>query len=280
MNESKIPSKALVVLSGGQDSTTCAFWAACYYDTVHCITFDYGQRHSIEIESAKKIASIIGAVSHEVVQLGNILKGTSPLTNQAEPLEQYQDAEQMAEVIGDRVEKTFVPMRNALFLTIAANHAICLGAYELVTGVCQEDNANYPDCREVFLRRQGAAINYALGHDLVPDRVGPWLWLRAPLMNLSKAETVQMAYEMTTQDPSNKAWPALAFTHTAYDGQYPPVGKDHATLLRASGFEQAGLPDPLVLRAVYERLMPLPDTSNYHNVKLNNKTIQLVQEMS
>ncbi len=269
------PTKALVVLSGGQDSSTCAFWAAQNYDEVHCVTFDYGQRHAREIEAAKNIAKLIHAASHEVITIGPILKGRSPLTNPNEELETYTDHSSMEATIGDRVELTFVPLRNALFLTLAANVAICRDIYEIVTGVCQADNANYPDCRYEFIRRQGAAINFALGHDKVPDRQGPWMWIRTPLMNLSKKESVQMAYAAP-----GWAFAALAFTHTAYDGQYPPVGHDHATILRAHGFEEAGLPDPLVLRAWNEGLMDLPSTANYSRTFQNASILSEIKSLS
>src|SRR4029077_13417341 len=91
------------------------------------------------------------------------LAGASPLTNFNEPLEQYSCFEEMEKVIGARVEKTFVPMRNALFLVLAANRAAAKGVGNLVIGVCQMDNANYPDCREAFILAQERAINIALG---------------------------------------------------------------------------------------------------------------------
>lgn len=238
--------KALVVLSGGQDSTTClalAMAAAAAYSEIHALTFNYGQRHARELQAAADIAHLCGVTSHEVCDLGPILKGKSPLTDHSQELEQYKDFESMDKIIGDRVELTFVPMRNALFLTLAANRAEVLGARSIYTGVCQQDNANYPDCRAEFIRGQEWAINEALGtigYDH-PER----MHIKAPLMHLSKAESIEVLHTMDSLD-------LLAFSHTAYDGQYPPLGNDHATLLRAQGFKEAGIPDPLMVRAWME----------------------------
>lgn len=263
----------LVVLSGGQDSTTCLFWAKKYFGEVHAVTFDYGQRHAREIQAARDVAKIAGVSSHEVVVLGAILNGTSPLTNKSESLELYADHDSMAAIIGDRVEKTFVPMRNALFLTIAANRAVCMGVDHIVTGVCQADNANYPDCRASFIGAQEAAINEALGKDGV--------CIHAPLMDLDKAASIALADSLgmppgPSMDDMSTAFLALAFSHTAYDGQYPPIGKDHATILRAHGFEQAGVPDPLVLRACREGLMPVPPTANYGHPEFNARVTEAI----
>lgn len=258
----------LVVLSGGQDSTTCLFWAKKYFGNVHAVTFDYGQRHRIEIQAARDVAKIAGVVSHEVVTLGPILNGTSPLTNPDEVLETYGNHADMTAIIGDRVEKTFVPMRNALFLTLAANRAVCLGVDHIVTGVCQADGANYPDCRASFIGAQETAINQALGTGRI--------CIHSPLMGLDKAASIVLTDSLTPRiqlhgpAPSlSLAYLTLAFTHTAYDGQYPPVGQDHATVLRAYGFEQAGCPDPLVIRACREGLMQVPATLNYAHTELN-----------
>lgn len=266
----------LVVLSGGQDSTTCLFWAKKYFGDVHAVTFDYAQRHRREIQAARDVARIAGVVSHEVVTLGPVLNGTSPLTNTSESLELYKDHDSMAAIIGDRVEKTFVPMRNALFLTLAANRAVCLGVKHIVTGVCQADNANYPDCRASFITAQEGAINEALGQD--------GICIHAPLMDLDKAASIALA-DSLGDDPHmhnnighalSTAFLALAFSHTAYDGQYPPVGKDHATILRAYGFEQAGAPDPLVLRACREGLMSVPPTANYGHPEFNARVTEAI----
>jgi 7-cyano-7-deazaguanine synthase len=251
--------KKLIILSGGQDSTTCLVLACLQLGAanVGAITFNYGQRHSRELQASKDVAKLLGVTDHEIVDLGPILKGTSPLTNPAEKLEQYSDFKSMDATIGDRVEKTFVPMRNALFLTIAANRAVVGGYDTIVTGVCQADNANYPDCREQFIFAQEDAINEALGYTRAG--VSGWIEIETPLMNLTKAQSIRMLHN------HGRLW-LLAFTHTAYDGQYPPVGKDHANVLRAEGFREAGFPDPLIVRAVMEGLMDWPEGDNYRGV--------------
>jgi 7-cyano-7-deazaguanine synthase len=251
-------SKALVVLSGGQDSTTCLFWAVQKYgaENVHAVTFDYDQRHRRELDAAMVVRGLAKVQSHHhtLVVLGPVLQGRSPLTNPDEQLEQYENHGSMAKVIGDRVELTFVPMRNALFLVLAANLAAVLDIENIVTGVCEADNANYPDCRESFIAAMAYAANQALGRSVgMPGA----LRILTPLMRMTKDQSIELAMSIPG------AYWALAHSHTAYDGAYPPTGKDHATVLRAHGFEVAGVPDPLVLRAVQEGLMELPDAPNY-----------------
>lgn len=244
--------KAMVVLSGGQDSTICLYWARYEFDEVHAVTFDYGQRHAREIDAAEIVAKRAGVASHEIINIPNCLKSISPLTSSSE-LEQYENYEQMDKTIGSRVELTFVPMRNTLFLTIAANRAVNLGCDIIVTGVCQQDNANYPDCREDFIVALEHTFNQSLGVK--------FLRISTPLMYLSKAQSVHMAQGLPG------CMDALAYSHTSYDGKYPPTDKNHANVLRARGFEEAGVPDPLVVRAYRDGLMPLPPTSNYDMVR-------------
>lgn len=247
-------TKALVILSGGQDSTTCLFWAKQTFDEVHAVTFDYNQRHAREIEAAQKVAELADVVSHEIIRLGPILKGRSPLTDGTVALETYRSYDEMDGIIGDRVELTFVPMRNALFLTIAANRAVCMGIHNLVTGVCEADNANYPDCRATFIDAQEMTIRRALGVEAFN--------ICTPLMKLNKAQSVTLAAMLPG------CMDALAYSHTAYSGEYPPVTQDHATVLRAEGFRRAGYPDPLIVRAWREGLMQLPATENYDGLRL------------
>lgn len=274
------PHKALVVLSGGQDSTTCLALAikAFGVENVRAITFDYGQRHSREIQAAQDVAHLFQIQPPEIIVVGpQVLAGTSPLTNKNEQLEQYKNFEDMDAIIGNRIEKTFVPMRNALFLTVAANRAVVLGCQTIYTGVCQADNANYPDCRKVFISAQQHAINQALGYDDIdpaePDSSGS-LRIETPLMFLSKAQSIRTLIDRC----GPTAFAKLAYSHTSYDGQYPPVGHDHATLLRARGFLEAGWPDPLVIRANMEGLMDLPDTPNYaDHAGVNNALRHLIE---
>jgi 7-cyano-7-deazaguanine synthase len=240
---------SLVVLSGGQDSTTCLFHAK--HDNpgepLHAITFHYGQRHAREIAAAEAVARMAGVDSHEVLMLPEgILRSTSPLVDLSKDVGHYAKAEDMP----GGVEPTFVPMRNALFLTLAANRAAHLRCARIVTGVCEEDFGGYPDCREVFIEAQGDAIGLAL-----PDEYGE-MYISTPLMKLSKQASVELAASLPG------CMEALAYSHTCYDGQYPPNPLNHASILRARGFEQAGIADPLITRAKVEGLLPIdyPDS--------------------
>lgn len=247
--------KAVVVLSGGQDSTTCLFWAVSQGREVHTLTINYGQRHARELEAAQRVADLAGVPPErqEVLVLGPVLRGTSPLVSGAE-LEQYADHNSLP----GGLEKTFVPMRNQLFLTLAANRAYCLGTNIVITGVCQEDFGGYPDCRRDFIDILEGACNEGTFNE------GPQgtLTILTPLMYMTKADSVHAALSL------EGCYNALAYSHTSYDGQYPPTGHDHATLLRAKGFIEAGVPDPLVLRAFVQGLMPLPETPNYSSEKI------------
>jgi 7-cyano-7-deazaguanine synthase len=254
-------SKALVIFSGGQDSTTCLYWALENFDEVHAVTFNYGQRHAIETESASKIAYLARQKypkrmkSHELLGIGQILRSSSPLVSSAK-LEQYTDFN----ALPGGLEKTFVPGRNLLFITLAANIAHSKGIADVVTGVCQEDFGGYPDCREIFIRNAEQTIRAGFALEQADLFFG--FKIHTPLMNLSKAQTVLLAHE------NPNCWDALAYSHTAYDGVYPPTGKDHANLLREKGFDEAGLPDPLIVRAITEGLMVAPLSEAYAQFRI------------
>lgn len=249
--------KATVVLSGGQDSTTCLFWALNQkYDEVAAVSFDYGQRHKRELEAAAKVAKIAGIKKHTILTLSpDTLRSDSPLTSDND-LEQYDNHG----VLPGGLEKTFVPMRNQTFLTIAAAEAYRNRHTNLITGTCQEDFGGYPDCRRIFVDALETACN--LGTFTGKDGALPNLKIHTPLMFLTKAQSVDLAVRLGWD-----CWRALAYSHTSYDGQYPPTGHDHATLLRQKGFEEHGTPDPLVVRAIVDAGMDIPESSNYDVVR-------------
>ncbi|CED71744.1 7-cyano-7-deazaguanine synthase QueC [Aliivibrio wodanis] len=170
-------STAIVVFSGGQDSTTCLIQALTQYDHVHCITFDYGQRHNQEIEVAKKVALELGAASHKVMDVGLLNElAASSLTRDNIPVSH--------ELQENGLPNSFVPGRNILFLTLAGIYAYQLGAESVITGVCETDFSGYPDCRDEFVK----SINQSLV--LGMDRK---LRIDTPLMWLNKAETWALA---------------------------------------------------------------------------------------
>ena len=196
-------SKALVVLSGGQDSTTCLYWALRQYDEVVAVTFDYGQRHAIEIEAAREIAEHAG-IEWELVRIPP-LGGDSPLTELAREVRQYESAD----ALPGGIEDTFVPGRNIIFLALAANRAASLGCEIIIAGLSQEDFGGYPDCRRVFVDAMEKAVNLGL------EGTAAKIVIETPLINMSKKETVLLAQEVGAME-------ALALSHTCYNGERPP----------------------------------------------------------
>lgn len=224
-------SKALVVLSGGQDSTTCAVIAKQQFDEVSAIVFNYGQKHQIEIRSARKIAQLL-SIPLEIIDLGlSVLRGHSPLISNRTELGLYDSPDELP----SGVEPTFIGGRNILFLTVAANRADCLGATDIFTGVCQADFAGYWDCRQIFVDKMQAALNEGFyGEEKFK--------IHTPLMNLTKAESVKLAYDMLGPQQFDDLF---ALTHTCYAGVSGGCGKCHACVLRDKGFADAGISDPL-----------------------------------
>lgn len=225
---------ALVLLSGGQDSTTCLFWALREFKDVRALTINYGQRHDAELRAADKVAQIAG-VEHTRIDVPEVLRGMSPLVNRKERVEEYTSAE----TLPGGLEKTFVPARNALFLVLAANVAYCEQTPNIVIGVSQEDYGGYPDCRDSFISSMELSLRLALHHEDAPFKVQ----IRVPLIYKSKASTVLLA-----QSLGPDCWSALSYSHTCYKGEVPPCGVCHACLLRAKGFRLAGVMDPLLDR--------------------------------
>lgn len=216
----KTETKALVVFSGGQDSTTCLAQALADFDSVETVTFDYGQRHVIELEQARILAKIAGVADHHQIDmqwLGQLTENS--LTRIDIPIT-HTDGQ---------LPSTFVDGRNLFFLSVAAVLAKQRGIHTIYTGVCETDFSGYPDCRDTFIQSLTQTLKLAIEYPYE---------IRTPLMWLTKAETVQLMARL-----GKLAW--YAETHSCYEGQRPACGRCPACILRLKGFADAGVPDPL-----------------------------------
>lgn len=209
--------RAVVVFSGGQDSTTCLIQALQQYDEVHCVTFDYGQRHRAEIDVARELSHTLGARAHKVLDVTMLNElAVSSLTRDNIPVPAY-------EPDASGLPSTFVPGRNILFLTLAAIYAWQIEAEAVITGVCETDFSGYPDCRDEFVK----ALNHAVSLGMARD-----IRFETPLMWLNKAETWALA----------DYWQQLPLirhqTLTCYNGiQGDGCGTCAACHLRANGLQ-------------------------------------------
>jgi len=222
---------AVVIFSGGQDSTTCLYWAKQQgFDPIQTVSFSYAQLHSRELVAAEQISRIAGA-THHVIRLGNIfgLMGLqSPLVC-SKKLDLYENVEALPD---GSIERTFVAGRNLLFLSLAASYAHAHGLAHLIIGVSQEDYGGYPDCRRDFIVSMQESVN--LGIYGLRDV----LHIHVPLIDKSKAATVRLAQSLPG------CIEALKYSWTCYAGGEKPCGKCYSCLLRAKGFAEAGVIDP------------------------------------
>lgn len=218
-------NRALVVLSGGQDSTTCLYWAVDRFGraNVSSITFDYGQKHRIELDCARDVAAAAG-VANVCLPIDTFAAlGGDALTDASIAVSDETDDETELPV-------TFVPGRNLIFLTFAAAYGYRHDIRHLVTGVAQTDYSGYPDCREETIAALQNAITLGMDREFT---------VHTPLMHRSKRETVELAVQLGGLE-------AMALTHTCYNGRRPPCGECQACRLRAKGFAEAGVRDPLL----------------------------------
>lgn len=206
--------KAVVVFSGGQDSTTCLFWAMERFASVETVTFAYGQRHDVEIECARRIAEEQG-VGHHVLDMSLLGQLTAnALTRQDIEIEQK----------AGELPSTFVDGRNLLFLSFAAVYAKQRRARHLVTGVSESDFSGYPDCRDTFIKSLNVTLNLGMDYPFV---------IHTPLMWLDKAQTWELA------DRLGKLDYIRLHTLTCYNGvQGDGCGDCPSCRLRANGLRR------------------------------------------
>ena len=183
MEIAKNNKQAVVVFSGGQDSTTCLFWAMKRYEEVIAVSFDYGQRHKLELECAKDICKEYG-IEHHILDM-SLLNALAPKSLTREDIEVDKDAPE------EGTPNSYVEGRNMLFLTFAAVFAKVRGISNIVTGVSQSDFSGYPDCRDVFVKSLNVTLNLAM--DFQFD-------VQTPLMWIDKKETWALADELGVLD--------------------------------------------------------------------------------
>jgi 7-cyano-7-deazaguanine synthase len=221
--------KAVVLLSGGLDSYTAAAIAKAQRFSLYALTVHYGQRHAREIESARSVARALGVERHLELDVDLRPIGGSSLTaDLAVPRDR--------DLQGTDIPSTYVPARNTIFLSLALGWAEVVGAHDIVIGVNALDYSGYPDCRPEFI-----AAFERLAHLATREGVeGAQFRVHTPLITLSKADIIRRGLELGLD---------YGLTHSCYDPETggAPCGRCDSCVLRARGFREAGVPDPVLL---------------------------------
>jgi len=217
--------KAVILLSGGLDSTTCLGIAKSQNFECYTLSLDYGQRHNFELKAAKKIAVYFNVKEHRVIKINIGELGGSALTDKNIAIPNYQDS--------NEIPVTYVPARNTIFLSIALGWAEILGADDIFIGVSAIDYSGYPDCRPEFIKAFQNLANLATKMGIKGNSIR----INTPLINLSKAETIKLGQSLGID---------YSETITCYqvDEQGRACGKCDSCVLRIKGFKEAGVIDP------------------------------------
>jgi 7-cyano-7-deazaguanine synthase len=220
---------AVVLLSGGLDSATALAVARRDGFRCHALSVAYGQRHTVELDAARRVARHLGAVEHRVIDIDLRSVGGSALTADI-AVPKDRPAEQMTQGI----PVTYVPARNTVFLALALGYAEVLGSFDIYIGVNAVDYSGYPDCRPEFISAFGGLANLATKAGV--EGRGRFR-VHAPLIDLTKADIIRLGHSLGVD---------YAPTHSCYDPapDGAACGRCDSCLLRRAGFEAAGLPDP------------------------------------
>jgi len=224
--------RAICLLSGGLDSATCLAIALREGFDCYCLSFDYGQRHRIELEAAARVAEHMGAREQRTVKIDLRVFGGSALTSEMEvPKDREEDA------MSTGIPVTYVPARNTIFLSFALAYAEVLEASDIFLGVNALDYSGYPDCRPEFIHAFERMANLATKAGVEGSTR---IVIHTPLMTMTKADIVRKATELNVD---------LGLTHSCYDpdGSGRPCGRCDSCVLRRKGFAEAGMADPLLL---------------------------------
>ncbi len=216
--------KAIVLLSGGLDSTVAAHLAKSEGHEIYALSFDYGQKHNKELECAKKSVIKIGAKEHKVVSLALNLWGGSSLTDSNINVED-------GDVERNDIPQTYVPARNMVFLSVAASYAEAIGSQDIFIGVSEVDYSGYVDCREEFISSMEETINLGT---VMGAELNKRITIHAPFINMTKAEEIIIGEKLGVD------W---SLTWSCYRGGEKPCGKCDSCLLRAKAFKEADVVD-------------------------------------
>jgi 7-cyano-7-deazaguanine synthase len=223
--------RAICLLSGGLDSTTCLAIARRDGSECYCLSFDYGQRHHRELQAASRAAQHLGAAEHKIISIDLRAFGGSALTSDLDVPKHRTGAE-----MGKDIPITYVPARNTIFLSFALAYAEVRNAADIFIGVNALDYSGYPDCRPEFIQAFEGMANLATKAGVEGTSR---ITIRTPLIALSKAEIIRTAISLGVD---------LSMTHSCYDPdpQGQPCGHCDSCLLRQKGFEEAGIRDPAI----------------------------------
>ena len=221
--------KALVLSSGGVDSTTAMAIAREEGYEIYSLSFHYGQRHALELEAAERVAKVLGAIEHLVLHIDLAKIGGSALTGDMEIPKGRAEGE-----MRQQIPPTYVPARNTIFLSYALAWAEVLGASDIFIGVNAVDYSGYPDCRPEYIEAYEKVANLATKAG-VEERTK--IKIRTPLIKMSKAEIIRKGIQLGVD---------YSMTHSCYDPSPDgkACGRCDSCLLRKKGFKEAGLPDP------------------------------------
>lgn len=222
-------SKAVILLSGGLDSTTVAAVAKSEGHELFALTIDYNQRHRLELDAAKRVAAWLGVERHIVFPIDLRLFGSSSLTDNIEV-----EKNVSVEKIGRKIPTSYVPARNTIFLSLALAFAETNDCSRIYIGVSEVDYSGYPDCRPEYLTAFSKLADLATTAGVQ----GTKFKIEAPLMSLSKADTVRLGLSLAVD---------YSFTHTCYDPTDSGLscGCCESCLLRLKAFKEVGVSDPL-----------------------------------
>ena len=220
----------VVLFSGGIDSTTALYWALAGYTKVFALTFDYGQRHSVEVRMAKRLARKLGLL-HAILKIDLTQVGGSSLTDATIPVPKHRDLRDLK----TGTPLTYVPFRNGILLALAAAWAEARGVTDLVCGFNIIDSPNYPDTRHEFVRAMEKAINAGTkaAFGAAPMRV------RAPFVGLEKSAIIRKGFALGAD---------YSYSVSCYSGGEVPCGACSSCLLRKRAWLEAGREDPLITR--------------------------------